>query len=78
MTTATQMIYPTKNTSRLLGDSRMANVTKRDVLVVAVAIFAAVGVSWQGIAQQLFIYPTKCPSGDFLSRMNWLDSFHPS
>ena len=41
----------------------------RDVLLVTVALCAAIGVSWQGFAQQLFIYPAKGQNAQQQSRV---------
>ncbi len=46
----------------------MSVLKKRDIFVIAIALFAAVGVSWQGFAQQLFIYPTKGQNAQQQSR----------
>ena len=41
---------------------------KRHALAGAIALFAVAGFSWQGFAQQLFIYPTKGQNAQQQSR----------
>ena len=46
----------------------MRVINKREVFVVTVALCAAIGVSWQGFAQQQFIYPSKGQNAQQQSR----------